>query len=147
MLQENDCLKTLKLVVKKYEDAIAIAQALETKNSTLTSLFLRSYHQVEVSPQVYDTFLSMIQRNCSLRELYTFIANPVTYPNLHPTIKFYLKLNKAGRGRLMGEESQSATNEEWIRTIISTKNDVACSYFFLSQNPSILMRRDPSRCW
>ena len=143
MLRENSCLEKLKLVVKKYEDAIPIAEALETSNSTLTALFLRSYHQLEVSPQVYEAFLSMTQRNYSLQELYTFIANPMIYPDVHPTMKFYLTLNKAGRGKLMGGrcgswEAEEAPNEEWIETIISTRADTACSYYFLSHNPTVV---------
>lgn len=138
MLRENTRLKRLKLVVKRYEDCIPIAEALETENSTLTSLFLRSYHQDEVSPYVYDAFLSMVQKNYSLRELFAFVGDPVTplmYPD--PILTFYLKLNKAGRGKLLAKEETTATNEQWVEVIIASKDDIQCTYYFLSQNPSV----------
>jgi hypothetical protein len=151
MLQHNTSLKKIKMVVKDYEDAIPIAVVLQKYNSTLKSLFLRSYHQqVTVSPRVYQAFLTMLQNNYSLEDLYTFQGNPMTQEKTDSTLNFYLKLNRAGRGRLMNhrstrnddtidmeEDEQQVSNDEWVKSIIKSRADVECSFYFLSQNPSV----------
>jgi hypothetical protein len=136
MLRNNSSLKQLHIVVKHYEDAIPMAQALE-HNTSLVKLLLRTYHYPRVvRPAVYQAFRQMLERNCSLLYLEMFQGHPMR-PWLElsdPTLQIFLKVNRAGRAKLM---QANCTNEQWVATIIASKDDVDCSFYFLSQNPTV----------
>ena len=145
MLRRNTSLTKLKLVVKDYDDAIPIAQALQRNTSSgLKHLFLRTYdHQRNgVSPTVYQAFKTMLEHNYTLEYLEMFQGHPMRpILSLDPTLNFYLKVNRAGRHRLMScarnNHRGEASNQEWVQTIIAARLDLQCSYYFLSQNPSV----------
>ena len=144
MLRHNSSLTKLKLVVKDYDDAIPIAQSLGINTqSGLKYLFLRTYnHQRNsVSHNVYLAFKTMLEQNYTIEYLEMFQGHPMRpILALDPTLNFYLKINRAGRKRLMWCQQNKcieASNEEWVRTIIASRLDLQCSFYFISQNPSV----------
>lgn len=50
-----------------------------------------------------------------------------------PTIDFYLKLNRAGRNKLLG----GATRIDWINAINANSDDVSMSFYLLSNQPQL----------
>eukprot|EP00797_Seminavis_robusta_P027177 Sro506_g156260.2 (237) ;mRNA; r:7248-7958 len=144
MLRYNTSLQQLHLVVKDYEDAIPMAQALQENNtqSQLTKLLLRTYqHPRIVRPAVYQAFSSMLQHNCRIQTLEMYQGHPMRpWRDLQdPQLLLYLKLNRAGRAQVMANDKkeQQPNNEEWAKIIIAARDDVDCSFYFLSQNPSV----------
>jgi hypothetical protein len=49
----------------------------------------------------------------------------------------YLKLNRAGRKRIVG--NGKASTNDWINMVISLKDDIDCSFILLSENPALLL--------
>ena len=145
MLRRNTSLTKLKLVVKDYDDAIPIAQALTYNTcSGLKHLFLRTYSHLHnsIGHNVYQAFKTMLEHNFTIEYLEMFQGHPMRpILALDPALNFYLKINRAGRNKLLSLQRQSisteASNDEWARVIIASRLDVQCTYYFLSQNPSI----------
>lgn len=145
MLQHNTRLRALHLVLKNYQDSIPLANALHAARhaSGLQTLLLRTYHHPRtVNPEVYQAFRRMLEENCVLTHLEMFQGHPIR-PLLGehwPVLQFFLHLNRAGRAKLMMGAPQ-ASNEEWIRTIVGARQNLDCSFYFISQNPSVLSQQ------
>lgn len=141
MLQHNTRLKALHLVLKNYQDSIPLANALHQARHTsrLQTLLLRTYHHPRiVQKEVYQAFHQMLQDNCVLTHLEMFQGHPIRplLGECWPVLQFFLQLNRAGRAKLM--MGQEVSNEEWIRTILDARQNLDCSFYFISQNPSVL---------
>ena len=109
------------------------------------------------TPSVYDAFSEMLQHNYSMLKLELLQGHPMRPMwATDPTLNFFLKVNRAGRRRLLVDHNRMATEttngngksttmdtqqqhqyELWWETIIAARADVECSFYFLSLNPSL----------
>jgi hypothetical protein len=81
----------------------------------------------------------MLQDNYVLEELEMFQGHPMRplLGEYWPVLQFYLQLNRAGRRKLMNP-AVTVSNEEWIQTILDARENLNCSFYFISQNPTVL---------
>lgn len=109
------------------------------------------------SSLVQSAFSQMLEYNISL-ESYFVLCCPESN-SYHSEMELYLKLNKLGRGRLLGAtrgsslvpqndshgqgnrareqlpRSYQARKEDWINVLGNARDDLSCIYYFLSANP------------
>ena len=64
---------------------------------------------------------------------------------LSEKLKFYLRLNRAGRGMLLEAGRNTSQGDEelsdlhlWVGTLESVKNDISCMFYFVSCAPTML---------
>ena len=70
----------------------------------------------------------MMEQNMTLRDF-------ITRGQVGEKMLLYLKLNKAGRRQLF--EQFGVTRELWVDKVTLSKEDVDCTFYFLTMNPSI----------
>jgi hypothetical protein len=107
------------------EQAYELAQALEI-NSTLRGLHL--YFRHCVVKDIRSCFHRLMERNYTLEK----VAGGWACSN----IEFFLKLNRAGRGSLLGE-SNKASPAEWVNVLATQQDCVSSLFYLLSQNPTL----------
>ena len=132
-LQMTTSIKKLTLCfTDQLDDTNCLALAKMLQNNTT----LQYFGLLNVSPSNKSSGLSskcvtalihMLQYNLTLQEL-TTRGDPVD------EIQLYVKLNRAGRQHLV---HPMATRDLWVNTLISSRDDLDCSYCFLTMNPSI----------
>lgn len=97
---------------------------------------------------VYNALEEMLKDNFLLKDLTFWRKGNFPYtprafiiiPIHGSQAALYLKLNKAGRGRLlavMDGAGQEATRKEWIDAIITVNDNLEAVYYFLSRNPTL----------
>lgn len=116
------------------EDAkcLCLVRALQ-KNTTLQTLSLlnaspRDNHSGISARSHQDLVHVMRHKNMTLQDFKTR-GDPCDEMNL------YLKLNRIGRRQLF--QPGSVTRELWVDTLISSREDPDCSFYFLTMNPSV----------
>ena len=112
------------------------------------------------SSLVQSAFSQILEHNHSL-EAYSILCSPES-KSYRDEMKFYLKLNKFGRGRLLGTTGGSSSlmsqndkqtqgertrtqlrrqyqvrKEDWIDVFGNVFDDLSCLYYLLSANPSL----------
>jgi hypothetical protein len=139
MIRVNTSLRKLTVVIYELQDNSAadqnnnkecgivdLAKALEF-NSTLTVLELHG--RSEIGKWIEEAFLEMMKTNYALRTLKLF--NDDSFLKLE--IDFYLKLNRAGRDKLL--QNANSTRNQWMEAIVTVRDDLSCLFYFLSVNP------------
>lgn len=135
MLRVNKTLRKLSIVVYELEEGDdasiidGIAKALQF-NDTLEVLELHG--RSEKWPEEAFAFLETMQTNYSLKRLKLFSDNSFVKPG----IDFYLKLNYAGRGKLL--RNANSTKEQWVQALVDVRHDLSCVFYFLSTNPLLV---------
>ena len=130
-------------------------------NKTLQDLELRSNNKAgDVQVEEVAAFRdSLFQRNCTLRRLIVDnwttdhwdldalndpfkLAAKKELPeecSYHvATIYFLLRLNNAGRDKIMAWEQAAPSSEKWLIATFANENDLSVVYFYLRRNPSVL---------
>jgi hypothetical protein len=135
MLHTNKTLRAVELHMRgrSDEDEVGIIELSKslTHNKTLTKFQLHGTTDRHGSWDARNAFLEMLQSNYTLSD-----SVQVFHPGfLRPQNDFYLKLNRLGRGRLLG--SANIHKEEWINTLFKARDDLSCLYYLLSMNPSL----------
>jgi hypothetical protein len=124
MLRVNQSLQILSLNrIMDGEQASEIAEAL-AENSTLREI--RLYFLYCVVHKLRVSFLELVKQNCTLEKVDGGWACS--------NIEFFLKLNRAGRKRLM---HGSSSPWDWVEVLASQHDDLDALYYLLSQNPTL----------
>ncbi|CAB9517213.1 expressed unknown protein [Seminavis robusta] len=130
-----------------------IIQALHTNDSLKTLKVamngIRHFSFGMLPQQTTDAISTMLQHNYVLEQIQASNSNDEATVDTwsDPSIPFYLKLNRAGRGRLLrGASSREdwigCCKEDWIDTIIANREDTSVVFYFLSKNPLLLSSDD-----
>mgnify|MGYP005844278255 CR=1 FL=1 len=106
-------------------DALRYNTSLDTLSLLNTS---PSNNSSGISDRSHDALIRMLEENMNLSELKTR-GTPSA------DIQFYLKLNRAGRRHLF--YNHELTRDDWIERVVSSRDDMDCSYYFLAMNPSV----------
>ena len=112
---------------------LALATALRC-NTNLQALSLLNASPLHnnisgISNESQGFFLRvMMQYNMTLRAF-------KTRGQVSKEMLLYLKLNQAGRRQLFG--NYGVTRELWVDKVASSKEDIDCTFYFLTMNPSI----------
>lgn len=147
MLQRNTALNRVSVPID-YKSLIILAEKALSSNHSLATLNVSKEFPNAHWSEVIDAFTKLLKdHNFILQEL-----KMVWRSWSDTTLQFYLKLNKAGRHRLLvgkkpnaGHEQQqptetlSATDKDWINVIIQHKDDVDVVHYFLLKNPNVLL--------
>lgn len=128
MLRVNTALRGLQISVG-HTPLQPLVDALQL-NRTLKSLKIYVGTREPVAKEVSQSFLDMLETNYSLEELELY-----TIPCHDARIKFLLKLNVAGRGRLI--ENNTATAKDWVDSIVKHSQDESVVFYLMSKNPSL----------
>jgi hypothetical protein len=129
-LARNSTMEKIKLEIddlESEEGCIRVSEGLE--NNTRLNYFKLSGHMKDVN-KVQEVFANMLLKNFSLETLLVFNA-------WNPHMEFYLKLNQTGKRLLLRDST--ASRENWIDALISTRNDLDCLFYFMSMNPILCM--------
>jgi hypothetical protein len=143
MIEQNSSIEVLFLQSESGLSLSSIAKSLET-NSKLRKIDLTE-REWRGSEDRRIPFLTVLKggQNCTLQDLVLRVCDGGgnSYDNIATEINFYLRLNKDfNRKRLLSnDEKNAATREEWINTIASANEDTAVVFYFLSENPSLLL--------
>jgi len=130
-LKRNKSLKVLSLRNNDMDEdeIISIVEALKT-NSTLKQVYISDNCGHMGSNSVNGALLEMMKTNYALQRL----EMDFSY-DMHLKIQFYLKLNKAGRQRLLRCDSDNSASHtrDWVETLIQTQHDLSCTYYFVRE--------------
>lgn len=133
MLQCNKSLEILHLYLTTLEGGekrqIAIAEALEGNHSLKRFSLFGSAGNITIKTQSH--FAKMLERNFQLEELELQDEDDV----IRPQIEMYLKLNRAGRGRLL--QSEALYREDWVSVLFSLRDYTDCLFHMISLNPAV----------
>ncbi|CAB9509450.1 expressed unknown protein [Seminavis robusta] len=125
---------------------LAMANMLR-ENTTLEEICLSAVDFNEYSAMFLGNALE--QDNTTLRELWLMIpahnGGTSSFPVDDRRIEHYLRLNRAGRYRVMQQAADAGgsmipTGDErkfWINTLLVSKRDIDCSFFLLRNMPSL----------
>eukprot|EP00797_Seminavis_robusta_P021335 Sro331_g119040.4 (164) ;mRNA; r:14272-14763 len=107
------------------------------------------------SPRWVQMASTVLQKNTKLRVLHLGGPqqqqpqpnNTTSTTEAWNSVQFHLKLNAAGRSRLLGQQQQNndsmalSSNREWVHVIGNVADDLDCVFYFLSRNPSLCGRQ------
>jgi hypothetical protein len=145
-VEHSRTLQKLDIAIPDADSLLALVTTLET-NSTLRKLLIRGCPQ---KPHVTARLLHLLEEtNTTLVELEVEVSPQNLSTDAqrlqYDQMKFLLKLNRFHRKRLLGgrgEEVSSTTRmmdtEAWIDAIISVKDKVSVTFYYLIRNPSLL---------
>lgn len=126
MLTENRSLQAVCLNrIMEGKQSSDVARALAC-NTSVRELHLY-FRNCNIDP-LRTSFLGLMEKNYTLEKL----AGGWACSNL----ELYLKLNRAGRKRLLGSHAKLSPSE-WIDMMASQRDDVRCLFYLVSQNPGI----------
>lgn len=110
--------------------ALATALRCNTKLQVLSLWNASPLHNISgISNESQGFFLRvMMDYNMTLHDF-------KTRGSVSKEMLLYLKLNQAGRRQLF--ENYGVTRELWIDKVASSKEDIDCTFYFLTMNPSI----------
>lgn len=145
--QEKDC----KDALSSDAGTLALANMLKV-NTVLEELCLTSFDFNEYSAMFLGNALE--KDNTTLLDLWLMVpahdGSTSSFPVDDPRIDYYLRLNRAGRNRVVSLVQQqpdnstiaieSCSSEErraWINILVNSKRDVDCSFFILQNIPSL----------
>lgn len=130
-LCQSDSLQELKLWSRQLDDSccVAIAQALRV-NNTLKTLDLQC--QV-IGNEGLEEIAKMMESNYTIESVRTTGRRL----SLSQQIELYVRLNRAGRILLIKED---ASKQEWVDTLIESKDDIDAVFYFIRSNPTLLNR-------
>ena len=136
LLNSNPNLERLRVQLSSDEHAVPMVEALH-RNTNLQRLGL-------VLPKLLDTEKEGVR--AKVLGKMTDMLRKSNYNLLHmdlvgslantEEIRFYLKVNQAGRKSLLAE---GATRDEWVRTICTHNDDLSVMFYFLSRNPNLCL--------
>ncbi|CAB9521787.1 expressed unknown protein [Seminavis robusta] len=138
MLSSCPNIRTLTLsFVDQLEDAdcMALVQALKRNQQLQILSLLNTENNANassgISPRCQRALIQMLEHgNMTLQEL-------KTRGDVNAEIQLYLKLNRAGRQDLFQQHDSLPSRELWVDTLIASRDDLDCSFYFLTMNPSI----------
>ncbi|CAB9514955.1 expressed unknown protein [Seminavis robusta] len=143
MLAKSNSLQTLSLPVWLH-NVESFATALTTNRSLQSlQLHLEEFRVKRRPPQIRKLavpeklFCNMLEENHALQHLVITGIPACVWESGTLPVNFLLRLNRAGRKRLLSSDPP-ASDELWLRAIISCKDETDLVYFFLSQNPALL---------
>ena len=138
----DSSLESLSLFFNHMTDVtyLAFASALTT-NSSLKSINLQVERQTDISRTGCQALLDMIRCNYTLESIQTplsatFGGERRQFSNY---IKSYLRLNHAGRKRLLQSGGQEATCKDWVDAVIKVSDDLEAVFYLLRANPMICL--------
>ena len=137
LLKSNSKLERLRLQLSQDDHAVPIVEALH-ENTNLQRLGLvLPRRENDKRLHLTDKLADMLRKsNYNLVQM-----DLVGLTNNVEEILFFLKVNQAGRKRLL---SQGAARDQWVQTLISHNDDLSVMFYFLSKNPTlclVLLRR------
>lgn len=100
------------------------------RNSNLKSFVLSGSTITDLKPMV-----QMIRINKTLEWLDVKARNDIIDPWLKVELHYFLKLNQAGRRRLL--LGQQVARQHWVRALCSVEGDLNCLFYLLQSNPSL----------
>lgn len=129
---------------------LALANMLK-ENNVLEELCLSSHDFNEYSAMFMGNALE--KENTTLLDLWLMVpahnGGTSSFPVDDPRIDFYLRLNRAGRNRVMHllqeqdgpraalERCSLEERKAWINTLVNSKRDIDCSFYLLQNIPSL----------
>jgi hypothetical protein len=123
---------------------LAMANMLRV-NTALEEVCLSAVDFNEYSAMFLGNALE--QDNTTLRELWLMIpahnGGTSSFPVDDRRIDYYLRLNRAGRHRVIQQQQEGVTEQagkdkkEFINTLVLSKRDIDCSFFLLRKMPSL----------
>ena len=136
LLKSNPNLERLRVQLSACRHAVPILEGLH-RNTNLQRLGLVLPKLVDtekegVRAKVLGKMTDMLRKsnyNLLHMDLVGLLANT-------EEIRFYLKVNQAGRKSLLAE---GATRDEWVRTICTHNDDLSVMFYFLSRNPNLCL--------
>lgn len=114
-----------------------VAEALKV-NQTLKTINIQVNKKMKI--QACEAILGMVKENFVLESVSTLMRvrfDPAEYhqfEDLLHQINLYLRLNHAGRGRLLQGE---ATTQEWAISLLAMHDDINGLYYLMQSNPSL----------
>lgn len=147
-IYHNSCLRSLEVNIfgedKRIEtSAETIANSFEG-NASLKRFCLTFHNRIHgneaeqesslerMEKAFVGSFSKVISKNCSLQDLSIGFAHQKI--DLSQKIKYFLKLNQAGRQELMKSKS---SRQDWVEMLIGYTDDLDVLFYFLRMNPSI----------
>lgn len=147
-LECNNRLKSLELNIFGEDsnveaNALAISTSLESNISLrrMSITFQNRLHHNETDHEsnlgrirkaFIDCLSRVIPKNFTLEEISIgFVHQKIEFDG---KVKFFLKLNQAGRSRLMEAKS---SRQDWIEMINRYRDDLDVLFYFLTMNPSV----------
>ena len=133
LLNSNPKLERLRVQLSSDEHAVPIVEALhQNTNLQRLGLILPQKDNKGMREQVLGKMTDMLRKsNYNLLQM-----DLVGLSTNVEEIRFYLKVNQAGRKSLL---AGGATRDEWVRTICNHNNDLSVMYYFLSRNPNVCL--------
>lgn len=119
----------------KDEHCITIANELQAKCTSLASLVItRNY---EITSYGWHALLNALVVNYQLKDFHTGARAQSNEPDaqLRTKIEYYLKLNRAGRGRILCDVDYP--RESWVDFLIQGSDDIDILFYALQTNPCI----------
>jgi len=131
-------------VSKCLSNAQTFIKAME-KNTSLEHVHMNFYHisRGKVHDALLESVSSLLETNFVLQHL--SLRGEHNFVDLGETIDFRLRLNQAGRYRLLLGDEQGRTagdgvvapKIEWVQMILSHQQDLSIVFYLLSMNPSL----------
>ena len=116
------------------EKCFVIADELKHNDNPLASLVVTRNYQV--TGLGWDAFVKMLSANCYIVDMHTGAEGQTNEPSIEVRAKmdYFLKLNRAGRGKLL-LQGKNHSKEEWLEFIIRRSYDIDIVFFALQTNP------------
>ena len=139
LLEQNTKIEALNVPFLNTPQIGALAMAL-TSNTTLRELGLGLGYRWEAD--AIEPFSSLLETsNFTLGKLdfpHAEQSMTQTVHNLWERVQFLLRLNKDFQRKRLMAPTANATPKDWKEVVMVSKDDVSASFYYLSQNPSIL---------
>mmetsp|Transcript_49128 Transcript_49128/g.72998 ORF Transcript_49128/g.72998 Transcript_49128/m.72998 type:complete len:486 (+) Transcript_49128:53-1510(+) len=130
-----------------------IARELEGQNSTMKVMSISLNHQI--SAHGWNTIANVLEKNYCLRHFYTdwgendnptthyalprYLSDCASVPNdaYRAKMDMYLKLNRAGRGKLL--MGNGDFHKEWVDLFVLERDDIDVLFHMLRLNPPLCL--------
>lgn len=143
MLLANPRLEAVVMEISSFLETIPVAKALKV-NNTLKKLDLfvvrKSPNMLKESEEAKKEYGVSMEVNTTLIHMVLNTHNSI---ETTPKIELYLRLNRAGRAKLLSNDD--LTHREWLCFVLSFKDDLSMMYYMLSTKPMFL-RQFSFRC-
>jgi hypothetical protein len=111
-------------------NCMALVKVLECNTSLQHFGLLNSstgHNTSGISAKCVTALIRMLEYNLTLQNIQTR-GDP------YDEMQLYVKLNRSGRKHLL---QRVATHKLWVDTLITSRDDLNCSFYFLTMNPSV----------
>jgi hypothetical protein len=140
LIGNNICLERIVIrasLVRDRTPLAAIGPALKT-NTHLRVLNLGGHQMGKIEVEEFQSVLQ--STNFTLEKIYSHVPrHGNSIKKQHDDLQFFLKLNRYDR-KLLLHPGSHATQRDWNNTIIRAKDELDVVFYYLSKNPSVLLR-------